>query len=66
MAYLNLKGEMAKRDITTEKISNLLNLHRNSVSNKLKGLSSFSIDEAMKVKDAYFPDCAIEELFKKD
>lgn len=66
MPYLMLKGEMAKRDITIKAISELLEIHRNSVSNKLDGDTNFSIDEAVKIRDAFFPDMKIETLFDKE
>ena len=66
MAYLFLKGEMAKKNITIEKISELLGIHRNSVSNKVSGDSSFSIEEARKIRDEYFPTFKVEDLFTKE
>jgi len=66
MPYLTLKGEMAKRGITIEAIAQLLCIHRNSVANKIKGESSFSIEEATQIRDAFFPTKKIEELFGKE
>ena len=66
MPYLNLKGEMAKRSVTIEAISQLLHIHRNSVANKLRGESSFYIEEATQIREAFFPDKELEELFQKD
>ena len=43
MPYKILKGEMAKKDITIEEIAELLNIHRNSVSNKINKLSLIHI-----------------------
>lgn len=50
MAYSNLKAEMARKDITIESMAQMLGIHRNSVANKLNGASSFSIEEAMKIR----------------
>lgn len=66
MKCLNLKGEMAKRGITIEEISKELGIHRNSVSNKLNGDSSFTIEEAFKIQDKYFPDLELKYLFKAE
>lgn len=63
MAYLNLKAEMARKNVTIEEISDLLKIHRNSVSNKLNGKSKFSIDEAFSVQRAFFPDMETQYLF---
>ena len=66
MQYLMLKGEMAKKDVTIESVSQLLGIHRNSVANKLRGDSSFSVEEAIKIRDKFFPQMEIEELFQKE
>ena len=63
MPCLNLKGEMAKKDITIEEISKLLGIHRNSVANKLNGDSAFTIDEAFKIQNKYFPTLSLAYLF---
>lgn len=65
MQCLNLKGEMAKRNIKVEDIANELKIHRNSASNKINGDTSFSIEEAVKIKDTYFPDLSLKYLFEK-
>lgn len=66
MQYSNLVGELAKKKITNTSIARLLNIHLNSVSNKLHGDSSFTVDEAIKIRDEYFPDADLSELFQKD
>lgn len=65
MQCLNLKGEMAKRSVKVEDIANVLQIHRNSASNKINGDTSFSIDEAVKVKEAFFPELSLKFLFEK-
>lgn len=37
MPCINLKGELAKKDITIEEVAKLLGIHRNSVANKING-----------------------------
>lgn len=64
MRYGNLIGEMAKEKITIEALSNLLSLHRNTISNKLNG-GSFSIEEAETIRDTFFPKLSLKYLFKK-
>lgn len=66
MPYLNLKGELAKKSITNEEVSKLLNIHRNSVANKLNGDSSFSIEEAFAIHDTYFPNLSMDYLFSTE
>lgn len=66
MPCINLRGEMAKRKISIENISELLKIHRNSVANKLNGESAFSIEQAMLIQETFFPDLGIKYLFSKD
>lgn len=66
MGYPNLKMELFKKNITLEEIAKYLNIHRNSVSNKINGHNSFSIEEASKLQQRYFPTMKMEYLFKKE
>lgn len=65
MPYLSLKAEMAKKGVTIETIADELNLHRNSVSNKLKGKGAFSIEEATIIQAKHFSDLPLKYLFKR-
>ena len=42
---------MAKKKITKEDISKLLNIHWNSVANKINGSSSFTVEEASQIRE---------------
>ena len=64
--YANLKGEIAKRGITQSEIAALLKMHPNTVSNKINGDSSFSIEEAFKIKQAFFPEMDLSYLFDSE
>ena len=66
MAYTVLKGEMAKANITIEAIAELLNIHRNSVSYKLNKSGSFSIEETIAIRNAFFSGWNLDDLFAKD
>lgn len=66
LAYRNLKAEMGRKDVTIEAISKELGVHRNSVSNKINGTSSFSIEEAMRIKKKFFPDLEYCYLFQTE
>ena len=59
----NLIGEMAKRRIAINDIAELLDIHRNSVANKIYGRTRFSLDEALQIYDRYFSDCDFRTLF---
>ena len=66
MTYINLKAEMSRKSITIETLSKLLGIHRNSVSNKINGSSSFSIEEAIKIKNRFFPEMSYKYLFETE
>ncbi len=66
MAYGNLKAEMGRKNITIEAIAKEIGVHRNSVSNKVNGSSSFSIEEAMKIRNKFFPDLEYKYLFQTE
>ncbi len=61
--YRNLKGELAKNGITNVQLAALLNVHINTVTNKLKGSSSFSVEEAFTIKSVLFPYYDLNYLF---
>ena len=65
MAYSFLIGEMAIGKVTKEALAKKLNLHRNTISYKLEK-GSFSIEEAAKIQEEFFPQILLVELFKKD
>lgn len=66
MPCLNLKGEMAKRNVSIENIANLLGIHRNSVANKINGKSAFSFEQSVKIQERLFPDLELKYLFRKE
>ena len=63
--YLNLKTEMDRNGISIEKVAEILEIHRNSASNKINGDSKFSIEEAFELRDRLFPYADVQYLFKK-
>lgn len=66
MKYMTLVGEMAKQRITKKDLSDLLEVHWNSITNKISGESDFSVTEAIKIRDRYFPEWKIENLFRRE
>lgn len=66
MQHSTLIGEMAKEKVTIEQIAKLLNLHRNSVANKLNGATDFTIEEAIQIQETFFPDWNFKELFQRE
>ena len=66
MQYSNLKRELTSKGITIEELADLLKLHRNTVKNKLNGISSFSIEEAEKIQSIIFPQFTMRYLFNRE
>lgn len=63
--YLNLKGELAKNGITNMRVADVIGVHVNTVANKLDGSSTFSIDEAFRIKSILLPYCDLSYLFAR-
>lgn len=62
----NLAAEMARFGVNNSDIQVLLGCTDKTVRNKLNGLTEFSVAEALKIRDAFFPGIRIEYLFGKD
>ena len=59
----NLKAEMARAGVSKDDIKNLLDCSMRTVDNKLDGVTDFTIPEAFKIRDCFFPNQRMEYLF---
>ena len=59
----NLSAEMARYGVRNADIQNLLSCTDKTVRNKIDGVTEFSVAEALKIRDAFFPGLRIEYLF---
>ncbi len=59
----NLSAEMARYGVTNADIQRLLSCTDKTVRNKIGGMSEFSISEAFKIRDTFFPSLRVEYLF---
>ncbi len=59
----NVKEALRRKGISTELVAQMLGLHRNTVANKLDGESSFTIEEAIKIKQHLLPEYDVDWLF---
>jgi hypothetical protein len=57
---------MARKGITMVDIANFLNLRYATVNDKVNGKYRFYYDEALKIKQRFFPNQSLEYLFEKD
>lgn len=59
----NLKAEMARSNVTVAEIATFSGKSCRTINDRIKGKVQFSIQEAIKVKDAFFPGMDLEYLF---
>lgn len=62
----NLCAEMARNGISNADIQKVLGCTDKTARNKTSGVTEFSVSEALKVRDAFFPTLRIEYLFAVD
>lgn len=63
--YNNLKFEMKKRKVSNRDLMKALKISYQSISNKICGRTSFKIEEAIEIRNLFFPFMALEYLFEK-
>lgn len=61
----NLLAEMARYKVSKADIREVLSCSDKTVWNKLNGITEFSVDEATKIRDTFFPSMKIEYLFAR-
>lgn len=62
----NLASEMARFGVGVDDIRSLLNCSDRTVRNKINGMTEFSVSEAIRIRDSFFPGIRIEYLFGRD
>lgn len=66
MLFPNLEGELKKRRITRNKIAEDLSLNVSTISRKLTEEGRLKYQEAIKIKNLYFPGLSLEYLFSDE
>lgn len=64
--YRNLEAEMARNNVSRKDIANSLNVRYATIIDKLKGKYPIKLDEAIKIKNEFFPNFTVEYLFEKE
>ncbi|WP_031515451.1 helix-turn-helix transcriptional regulator [Desulfofalx alkaliphila] len=64
--YKNLRAEMARNNVTIRDIASALGVRYATISDKLNGKFRFYYDEALKIRNIFFPDCKLEYLFERE
>ena len=63
VVYPVLIGELARRGIKKNTIAKHICISERALYNKLSGNVSFTCDEAIAIKDFFFPDMDPQQLF---
>ncbi len=64
--YRNLEAEMAREGITRKDLAETLGVRYATIIDKMKGRYSFTLDEAFKIRNEYFPNLSFEYLFETE
>lgn len=64
--YKNLKMLMAAKGITIDMLARLLDVHRNTVANKLDGESEFSFSQAEIICETYFREYRVAYVMARE
>lgn len=59
----NLRAEMTRFGVTNSDIQTALACSGKTATNKLSNVTEFSVSEALKIRDTFFPGLRIEYLF---
>jgi hypothetical protein len=62
--YKNLISEIAIRKIAKTDIATALSVSRDTLENKLRGITDFKVSEAVFIHEKFFPDLDYQELFQ--
>ncbi|MCH5207581.1 MAG: helix-turn-helix transcriptional regulator [Oscillospiraceae bacterium] len=63
MIYPNLGAELARRQMTQEKLAELLHIDSSTISLKLTGKRGITLNEAREIKIALGVNMSLDELF---
>lgn len=63
IAFSNLRAEMSRNKVTVQNIAGTLSVNRDTASRKLSQKSPLMLDEAVAIRNTYFPDLGVEYLF---
>lgn len=64
--YLNLRAEMARKNLSIQDIANAIHVGRDTAGAKLSGKRPLHYDEAITITDTFFPNEDVRYLFEKD
>ncbi len=62
--YCNLRAEMARLGITNEMIAETIGVNPGTFSAKLNQRGRLKLEEAVEIREAYFPELTVDYLFE--
>lgn len=62
----NLRAELARKGLEVSAITDVVGKTDRSNRDKIRGISTFSITDAIKIRDNLFPGMSLEYLFARD
>lgn len=62
----NLEKARQEKKVSLVDMADLLGVRYQTVSDKIHGISDFKFGEALKIKNAFFPEYDIQFLFAKE
>ena len=65
VGYINLKAEMARKDISIKVIAESIGMTRDTLSKKLRRKTPITLEEAYAINQIFFPDQDIKYLFSE-
>lgn len=65
IVYMNLRAEMARKNIGVQDIGHTLCVNRDTAGRKLSGKAPITLSEAFKIINAHFPGADIRYLFSE-
>lgn len=64
--FRNLEAELVRRNLSRSDLALAIGKSYGTVSQKMCGRIPFTLNEARKIKEVFFPDCNIEYLFSEE
>lgn len=63
--FRNIRVEMARQNLTINKMSKLIQISRTTLSEKLSGKRKINLNEALCIARKCFPECDLYYLFEE-
>ncbi|HHX63135.1 MAG TPA: hypothetical protein GX707_20855 [Epulopiscium sp.] len=64
--FPNLRAEMARKNIKNTDIAKELTVTYDSISNKNRGKTEYSLSEVLKIRNVFFPGMSLDYLFASE